>query len=86
MTFIQEHIRRYKTVKSKAGFPLEIDHVNCTDEKIAGFVIFPTYNYKMPIEWDSNGRPLNLPLHYGLDIVPLKAVVLFEEIPINERI
>lgn len=86
LTFIQEHIQKYKTVKTKAGFPIEIDHANCTNEKIAGFVIFPKYNYKMPIEWDINGRPLKLPLHYGLDIVPLKTVVSFEGIPVEERV
>ena len=52
---------------------------------IVGFVCF-NYEYDMPVEWDLNGKPLKLPLHQGLSLVPLREVISYEVIPENERI
>ena len=75
----KEHFQNSKVVstykfKTKAGFSVEIDYDNSTDEKITGFVFFNTPNglHKMPVEWNQDGVPLKLPINQGLNLVPIK--------------
>ena len=85
MTFIEKHKLGGRTFKSAAGYPVIIDY-NCPDtDKIVGFVRFDS-GYLMPIEWDINGDPLKLPLHQGLGLVPLREVISYEVIPVDERV
>ena len=89
MTFIQKHLHycflmQSYGFKSAAGYPVLIDHEKCTDRKIVGYVCFDSYN--MPLEWDLNGKPLKLPLHQGLGLVPIRKVESYEVIPVEERI
>lgn len=85
LTFIQKHKLAWNKFRTAAGFPVIIDYRYIGTDKIVGFVSF-NFDYDMPVEWDLNGKPLKLPLHYGLDIVPLKTVVSFEGIPVEERV
>jgi len=84
MTFIQKHKSLFGKFKTSAGYPVIIDHSYTGFDKIVGFVCFRC-DYNMPIEWNINGKPLILPLHQGLGLVPLKEVVSYEVIPLEER-
>lgn len=85
LTFIQKHKLAWNKFRTAAGFPVIIDYSYIGTDKIVGFVSF-NYEYDMPVEWDLNGKPLKLPLHQGLSLVPLREVISYEVIPENERI
>ena len=40
----------------------------------------------MPVEWNNDGVPLRLPLHQGLNLVPLRRIYSYEVIPVEDRI
>ena len=90
MTYIKDHVIRcfesdaFK-FKSSAGYPIEIDYNNCTEDTIVGAVIFDG-NHMMPVEWNNDGVPLRLPLHQGLNLVPLRRIYSYEVIPVEDRI
>jgi len=84
MTYIQKHKLAWLKFKSAAGFPVIIDYQYKGNDKIVGSVCFGEHN--MPMEWDFDGRPLKLPLHQGLSLVPLREVISYEVIPVDERV
>jgi hypothetical protein len=84
MTFIQKHKLACGKFKSAAGFPVVIDYQYNGIDKIVGVVYFGQYD--MPIEWDINGKPLQLPLHQGLNLVPLREVTSYEVIPKEDQL
>ena len=89
MTFIQKHLQNAMMLneqlfKSASGHPVKIDYSKSTDNKIVGFVCFDTY--EMPVVWDVNGKPMKLPLHQGLTLIPLRRVISYEIIPVDERV
>ena len=84
LTFIQKHKLAWKKFKSAAGYPVIIDYQYTGNDKIIGIVCFGDYD--MPVEWDINGRPLKLPMHQCLDLIPLREIISYEVIPESERL
>lgn len=84
LTFIQKHKLAWRKFKTAAGFPVIIDYQYKDTDKIIGYVCFDC-GYDMPVEWDINGKPLKLPLHQGLGLVPIREVISVEVIPVDER-
>lgn len=84
-TFTQKHIANGGRFKTAAGWLAEVDAENCTDTLLVGHVICPT-GHRMPLEWNVDGSPVKLPTHHSLDLVPLREVISYEVIPLDERV
>lgn len=50
---------------------------------IKGYVIWDS-GYKMPMTWNENGLPHNLPLNHGLNLIPIVPIVSYEPLPKEE--
>lgn len=67
-------------VKTAAGHNIE-DITLHEKEKycIKGNIVWGT-GYRMPMIWESNGSPNNLPLNHGLNLIPVVPILDFKYI------
>lgn len=83
---IFEFVTKYQEAKvsTAAGHPVTITEVIPEDNyPLRGYAVFPN-NFKFKCQWNVHGRPYNLPLNHGMDLIALIPKVTYQIVPTDK--
>ena len=68
-------------VKSASGHKVEDLIVDRSDLNypIKGHIVWDS-GYRMPMMWNKNGLPHNLPLNHGVNLIPIVPIIKYESL------
>jgi hypothetical protein len=80
---IFDFVTKYQETKvsTAAGHPVTITEVIPEDTyPLRGYAVFPN-NFKFNCRWNIHGRPYNLPLNHGMELVALIPKITYQIVP-----